>query len=169
MNLDISTLATHYFHLAGFKHDRSVPVASSVPFDHPAHDLLARFGGLHIGVGEDNEMLGGVRNDVAFEPTGRYGEIDQWERLLKTRLVGVAGTHHRHGLLYVSDDERFFNLSGMHDAMGFAGRGVRNAIDNLLFDESKPMIRPEQTSVAWYGIDYFHGDPALYDYTKSNS
>jgi hypothetical protein len=140
-----------------------------VPHDHPAHGLLARFGGLRIGVNENNEMLSEIRNDIAFEPVERYGEIHEWERLLRTRLIGVAETHHHHGLLYLSEDERFFNLSGMHDAMGFNGRGFEDAIDNLLFGQSMPMIRPDQSSVSWYGIVYAPGDAALYNYSESNT
>ncbi|WP_197168251.1 SUKH-3 domain-containing protein [Neorhodopirellula pilleata] len=119
MNFHISTRARLYFDLAGFNSDRVVPVDPCVPHGHPAHGLLARFGGLRIGVNEDNEMLSEIRNDIAFEPAERYGEIHEWERLLRTRLICVAETHHRHGLLYLSEDERFFNLSGQHDAMGF--------------------------------------------------
>jgi hypothetical protein len=68
-------------------------------------------------------MLEEIRNDVAFEHTERYGYVSEWERLLDTKLIGVAKTHHRHGFLYLADDERFFTLSGMHDAMGFEGCG----------------------------------------------
>lgn len=167
--LDISPGVRHYFDLAGFTNAREVAVDSSVPLEHPAHALLARFGGLHIGVGGDSEMLSGIRNDIAFEATERYGEIDQWEHLLETRLVGIAATHHRHGFLYVSEDERFFNLSGIHDAMGFNGEGFGKAIENLLFSESMPMIRPDQKSVSWYGLEYFHGDSALYHYVAADA
>lgn len=102
MNFDLSTRARHYFDRAGFNNDRVVPVDPCVPDDHPAQQLLARVGGLRIGVNECNEMLSEIRNDIAFKSTERYEEIDKWARLLRTRLIGVAETHHRHGLLYLS-------------------------------------------------------------------
>ena len=108
-------------------------------------------------------MLEEIHNDIDFMWTARHGHIDEWERILGTRLVGIAETHHHHGLLYLSDDERFFTLSKMHDAMGFAGTGFAHAIDNLLFSRSRPMIRPDQTMVRWYGIEYRHGDAGLYE------
>jgi SUKH-3 immunity protein len=163
MDLTTSPRATPFFLRAGFDINRQVEVHGSVPATHPAHELLKSLGGLRIGVGADETMLEEVRNDIDFMYADRYGHIDEWERLLGTRLVGIAETHHHHGLLYLAEDERFFSLSGMHDAMGFEGTGFRTAIDNLLFSQSMPMIRPDQTTVRWYGIEYRHGDNGLYN------
>ena len=164
VNFDISARASNCFERVGFKPTRNVPVHPAVPRDHPAYELLACLGGLRVGVNDNDELLEEIRNDIAFEYTEPYAEIEEWERLLRTRLVGVAETHHRHGLLLLGDDERFFNLSGMHDAMGFNGIGFRNAIDNLFFGQSLPMIRPDQHSVSWYGIEYTANDSGLYRY-----
>ncbi len=169
MEFEISTRAIGYFDRAGFHPTRDVPVNPDVPRSHPAYRLLLRFGGLRVGVGLDGEMLEEIRNDIAFLHTEPYGQIKEWERILRTRLVGVAETHHRHGLLFLSDDERFFTLSGMHDAMGFEGCGFMTAIDNLLFGRSMPMIRPDQSSVSWYGIEYAPGDPGLYRYHEASA
>jgi hypothetical protein len=164
VNLDISARASSYFERVAFNRSRSVPVDLAVPRDHPAYELLACLGGLHVGVNENDEMLEEIRNDIAFEYTEPCGKLEEWERLLRTRLVGIAETHHRHGLLVLGDDERFFNLSGIHDAIGFNGVGFSNAIDNLFFGQSMPMIRPDQHAVSWYGIEYAADDPGLYRY-----
>lgn len=161
MDLQFSARARPYFELAGFQLPRNVAVHPAVPCDHPAYSLLARLGGIHIGLGPDNEILDEIRNDVVFE---YYRYVGEWERLLDTKLIGVAETHQRHGLLVVAEDERFFTISGMHDAMGFVGCGFSDAMDNLLFAQSAPMIRPDQEFVKWYGIKYRHGDPGRYSY-----
>ncbi len=163
MDLNISPRAYSYFLRAGFDPERKVQVDPKVPQDHPAYDLLSKLAGFHIGVGEDEEMLEEIYNDIAFQYTAPYG-IAEWQRLLKTRLVGIAELHHRHGVLFVGDDERYYHRSGMHDAMGYVGTGFTSAIDGLLFGRSQPMIRPDQPSMTWYGIVFTNEDPRLYDY-----
>lgn len=168
VNFDISVRAISYFDRVGVKPTCRVSVHAAVPRDHPAYELLVCFGGLRVGVDENDEMLEEIRNDIAFEYTEPYGEIEEWERLLRTRLFGIAETHHRNGLLFLSDDERFFNLSGMHDAMGFNGVGFTKAVDNLFFGQSMPMIRPDRKSVLWYGIEYTANDSGLYRFSDES-
>ena len=165
MDLNFSRRASGYFELAGFKLPREVAVHPDVPCDHPAFSLLQRFGGIHIGADSEKEVLEELRNDIAFEYVSAYGGIiDPWEKLLNTRLIGVAEIHVRHGILYLADDQSFFMHGGMTDAMGFSGLGFLSAVDNLLFAQSAPMIRPDQQSVTWYGIKYEHGHDRLYRY-----
>ena len=164
VNLDISARASSYFQRVGFSPTRSVPVHPAVPRDHRAFELLACLGGLRIGINENDEMLEEIRNDITFEYTEPDGEIEKWERLLRTRLVGIAETQNGHGLLFLGDDERFFSLSGIYDAMGFNGIGFSDAVDNLFFGQSMPMIRPDQRSVSWYGIEHAPNDAGLYRY-----
>lgn len=167
MPITISPAARPYFENAGWTPDRRVPV-DGVPPDHPACDILQQFSGLHVGAGPDGEMLEEVHNDIHFEPA-RYHDtvVRQWSELLGSELVGFAEFHHRHGALYVSADGRVFEQSLMHDAFAWQANDFQTAIDGLLFGvRSKPMLRPDQDSVRWYGIRHERGSPELYDYAK---
>ncbi|WP_336520718.1 SUKH-3 domain-containing protein [Planctellipticum variicoloris] len=136
--------------------------------DHPAFDILEQFSGLHVGAGPDGEMLEEIFNDICFEPARNDDPVVlRWSELLDSALVGFAECHHRHGALFVSADGRVFCQSYMHDAFAYQADDFQTAIDGLLFGvRSKPMLRPDQESVRWYGIRHERGSLELYDYAK---
>jgi hypothetical protein len=153
------------FIAAGWRQWRRVAVPSSVPAEHPAAAILAALGGLTV---YPDRKLGEecAPDDLAFqflEPDESIIEV--WGGLLSTRLVGVAEVHGSHGELYVAADGRCFGRSLMHDAFYYEGASFAEAVErSLLGKRSRPMLRPDQSSVTLYGIHFTTDSPEVYRY-----
>ena len=134
---------------------------------HPAEGILASLGGLHVG-----STGGGIecaKSDLDFKWVRDWAwldhDIEDWNRLLHTRLVGIAEVHHAHGALCVASDGRCFGASGVHDVFYFEGESFGEALSGLLHGRrARPMLRPDQEVVTLYGIDYTSDSPELYRY-----
>jgi len=149
---------------AGWRPGRSVDVPAAVPAGHPARDVLAAFGGLVILEREPEEGWPVIEEFVfGILQTTRY--IRVWERLLRSRLVGVARVHSDHAELYMDVTGRCFGRSLMHDAFYFHGESFAEAVEGrLLGRRARPMLRPGQPSVTLYGVPYTADSPELYRY-----
>ncbi|MFC5455695.1 hypothetical protein [Prosthecobacter fluviatilis] len=124
-----------------------------IPQDHPSRDILSK-------------LWGQRRGSIDFKLLDRcyYSkEVLEWESLLKTTLVGVGEVDHGHGEFYVASDGRCFGLSCVHDAFYYYGDSFEKyRLRALLGRRARPMLRPEQTSVTLYGIDYTKESPETY-------
>src|ERR1700754_2579188 len=70
------------FLFAGWRPWRSIAIHPAIAHDHPAHAVLRTYGGLTVG---------GVGLTIRFGPFLEDQDlIEGWERLLKTRLIGIA-------------------------------------------------------------------------------
>jgi hypothetical protein len=137
-----------------------VPVA--VPSDHPAFDVLAELGGLTVGkCGAGIEC---ATSDLAFEWSDFADDtVTWWGQRLRTHLIKVAEYHHVHGELYVDSAERCFSASLVDDNFSFIGDTFGEGVERLLLGKrSRPMLRPNQKSVIFYGEEYRRGDPRIY-------
>jgi hypothetical protein len=144
-----------HFLAAGWHPGRRVPVSTAVPPDHPAADILGTFGGLTVTPDrEAGEEC--APDDLAFQELAPDESIvEVWGSLLRTQLVGVAEMHRGHGELYVAADGRCFGRSLMHDAFYFEGATFAEAVGRALFGRrSRPLLRPDQSSVMLYGIRF---------------
>jgi len=157
-----------FFKSAGWYPGRAVDLppglGQQLPEGHPAFRILSEFGGLTVGkVGRGQQC---ASSDVAFGfvDAADY-QIEIWNDLLGTILVGIAEVHHAHGELYVDTAGRCFGVSLMHDAFYFEGESFGDAMRGLLLGRrSRPMLRPDQETVTLYGIDYDVNSPELYKY-----
>ncbi|MBP6633069.1 MAG: SUKH-3 domain-containing protein [Kofleriaceae bacterium] len=152
------------FVAAGWDPSRRVPVPAYVSGDHPAWQVLSRFGGLTVGsCGAGVEC---ATSDVAFgacAPDAQDDDLAAWQRLLSTTLVIVATVHHDHGELLVDSSSRYFGRSLVHDAFYFHGDSFAAALDGLLLGlRPRPMLRPGQRVVSMFGIDITADSPELY-------
>lgn len=118
--MDIPKDVRPLFVAAGWQSGRRVDVDGRVPRLHPAHDLLQEVGGLHVGRSE----IAGIecaRSDLEFCFCEVHHDIlSTWSELLRSRLIGVAEVHNRHGWLLMDEAGRCFGASQMHDAFYFA-------------------------------------------------
>jgi hypothetical protein len=74
--------------------------------------------------------------------------------------------HHNHGDLFVDSFGRYFSISSMHDATCFEGASFAEAMRRLLRGiRCRPMLRPDQHSVMWYGDEFTSNSPEVYDYS----
>jgi hypothetical protein len=140
-------------------------VPPSVPAGHPAAAILAEFGGLTVDPGRDaGEEC--ATNDLAFLALWPDESITRiWGELLGTRLVGIAEVHSGHGELYVAADGRCFGRSCIHDAFYFEGASFAETVErSLLGRRSRPMLRPDQSSVTLYGVRFTADSPEVYQY-----
>lgn len=154
------------FQRAGWQPSRSVPVPAHVPRSHPAWQVLAQFGGLSVGsCGTGIEC---AASDLGFRPSppdDNDEEIIGWQQRLGSTLVSVADVHQGHGELFVDAAARCFCRSYVHDAFTFEGDTVEQAIENILLGiRARPMLRPDQTSINLYGINFAADDPSVYRY-----
>jgi hypothetical protein len=153
------------FIAAGWHCGRRVAVTAAVPADHPAHAILAAFGGLTVTPDrEAGEEC--APDDLAFRELWPDESITEvWAGLLGTRLVGVADMHHGHGELYVAADGRCFGRSCVHDAFYFEGASFAEAAERaMLGRRSQPLLRPDQSSVTLYGNRFTANSPEVYRY-----
>jgi SUKH-3 immunity protein len=70
-----ASIAVHFL-AAGWRPGRHVTVAPAVTTDHPAHAILAEFGGLRVGQAGQGEECG--TSDLVFQPLRRDGSIRMW-------------------------------------------------------------------------------------------
>jgi SUKH-3 immunity protein len=163
--VDVPESVRPQFLAAGWFPGRRVAVSAAIPADHPAAAILAAFGGLTVtpdrAAGEEC-----APDDLAFRefwPDESITEV--WGRLLDTRLVGVAEMHHGHGELYVAADGRCFGRSCIHDAFYFEGASFVEAAERaMLGRRSRPLLRPDQSSVILYGILFTADSREVYRY-----
>jgi hypothetical protein len=86
-----------------------------------------------------------------------------WAALLRTELIGIAEVHNGHGALYVDRVGRCYEASLIHDAFAFEGESFNEAIERMLLGRrSRPMIRPDQEAIRWYGDEIRADDPRVY-------
>jgi SUKH-3 immunity protein of toxin-antitoxin system len=163
--MDIPVSVRPLFVAAGWQPERRVRVDGRVPKLHPAYDILQEAGGLRVGRSE----LGGIecaRSDLAFCFCEVHHDIlSTWSELLRSRLVGVAEVHNRHGWLLLEEAGRCFGASQIHDAFYFEGQTFGEAMErSLLGRKARPMLRPDQYQVDLYGATFARGHPAIFDY-----
>jgi hypothetical protein len=160
---ELSESVRPIFAAAGWECGRRVAVPAAVPREHPAHAVLAEFGGLLVG----NDRAGQECATAAVE--FKYLEPDRsisvWADLLRSRLIGVADVSNGHAEMYVDDSGRLFWASCIHDAFSFAGASFAEAMERLLLGKrSQPMLRPDQSSVDMWGEVFTSDDPRVYKY-----
>ena len=160
--IEIPAAVRAMFAAAGWYPGRTVGISSSIPPDHPAAAVLTQFGGLLIGTSGPGEEC--ATSDIAFqEILLKDSGLDLWASLLRSDLVGVAEMSHAHEELYIDRNGRCYGASLMHDAFGFEGATFCEAIERrLLGRRSRPMLRPDQNSVRWYGEEIRAHDPRIY-------
>ena len=158
------------FLAAGWFRSRRVAVASSVPRDHPAFDVLQQLGGLRVGtVGAGREC---ARSDIEFnQPDDEVlHEGAAWEQLLATPLIVVAEVHHHHAALLIDSLGRCFGLSYIHDAFYFEGHVFGEAVERILLGRrASPMLRPDQSSITLYGEQFTREHPATFRYRPEDA
>ncbi len=91
--------------------------------------------------------------------------IRGWSELLRTKLVGIADVHNRHGELYLDTAGRYFWASSVDDGFCFEGATFSEAMTRLLLGRrGQPILRPGENEVIMYGEVFAVGDPRIYDY-----
>jgi hypothetical protein len=150
------------FVAAGWHPGRAVRTSSTIPSDHPAAAILTQFGGLKVGTTGPGEEC--AKGDVAFqELPPEEVTRDLWARLLRAELIGIAEVHNAHGELYVDRTGRCYCASAIHDVFSFEGESFNEAIERVLLGRrSRPMLRPDQEVVRWYGKEIRADDPRVY-------
>jgi hypothetical protein len=153
------------FESAGWSHARLVVVHPEVPVDHPAHDLLACFGGLHVFP----ESEGGIEcetSDVDFQfVEHRLQVVDEWERLLAVRLCGIALASATYEQIWLAGDGRVFATNDLTDQFSFVGAQIDDAIGNLLSGiRRRPLLPPGKIETKIYGETLLAGDPRVYEW-----
>jgi hypothetical protein len=151
------------FRDAGWHAGRRVTVPKMAPPDHPAYDILAQFGELHVGECHAGEEC--ATGDIQFMLCSPNSNIDEWSKLLSTRLVGVAGVHRYHGELYMSETGIWFHFSDIDGEMCYLADSFGAAVERLLLGRRlRPMLRPEQSEIYIYGERIVSDDPRIYHY-----
>ncbi|WP_315836214.1 SUKH-3 domain-containing protein [Bradyrhizobium prioriisuperbiae] len=151
--IEVPASARPLFVAAGWRPGRRTAAAPDVRHDHPAAAVLAELGGLLVG-------------HLTFQPLPPDDLIfDVWEKLLSTQLVGVAETRHGYAGLYMDSSGRCFGHTIVDDGFYFEGASFGEAIEGLLLGRrSRPMLRPEQSTVWCYGEEIRADDPRVYRY-----
>lgn len=127
--------------------------------------MLREFDGLRVG-----EMGDGVevaRSDIRFSSALETDEgvRDEWERLLRTKLVWIAEVQNAHSSLIMAESGECYGCSLVHDAFYFSGRTFGEATERILLGKRRrPMLRPDQNDVLLYGKTYYRGDPEVFEY-----
>jgi hypothetical protein len=115
------------FAVAGWKDGRRVTVPALIPHQHPAHAVLAEFGGLMVGQNGRGEEC--AKHTLLFGYVEPDRVILRWADLLQSRLIGVADIENGHAELYVDASGRWFFGSSVHDAFAFAGASFAEAVE----------------------------------------
>ena len=130
-------------------------VPLQVPPQHPAHSILAEFGGLTVGP-NGRVSFGYIEPDRA---------VLRWAELLQSQLIGVAEIENGHAELHVDTFGRWFFSSCIHDAFAFEGVSLPEAMEcELLGRRCMPMVRPDQSRVVMWGEIFTSDDPRVYRY-----
>lgn len=153
------------FEAAGWSNTRHVAVHDAVPVDHPARELLASFGGLHVFPKSDSGIECGT-SDVDFQFVDhRWHVIDEWEKLLAVRLCGVALASKTYEQIWLAADGRVFASNDVTDDFSFVGAEINDAIGNLLSGiRHRPLLLPGETRTMIYGETMLSGDPRIYEW-----
>jgi hypothetical protein len=164
MVASLSPSVVRLFELAGWHSGRSVPVRIEIPDRHPACEVLASYGGLHVRPQEDSGLECGT-SDVEFNAPHKGSDVAKWEALLETELVSVAEVGAAHSVLCVALDGACYGSSYIHDAFYFEGENFGVAVEGLLLGKmARPMLHPKQSQVSMYGRQYSAGDPDVFDW-----
>ena len=161
---EISPSLASRFLDAGWFRGRSVPVPDWVPASHPAHAILAVYGGLTIPESEPEEGWP-VIEELVFEalPVSKVSRV--WSRLVKSELVGIARVHSDHAELFIDEPGRCYGRSLIHDAFWYQGDSFGQAVESILLHvRAQPMLRPGQVAVSMYGEWYTASSPEIYQY-----
>ena len=151
------------FDAAGWKVGRRVTVPAVVPHQHPAHAVLAEFGGLVVGQNGRGEEC--AKHSLSFGYLEPDRAVLRWADLLQSRLIGVAEIEDGDAELYVDASGRWFFASCIHDAFAFEGASFAEAVEReLLGWRCKPMLRPDQSSIVMWGEVFTSDDPTVYSY-----
>ena len=148
----------------GWQAGRQVPVSAEIPAQHVAFSVLAEFGALRIGhSGPGREC---AASDIAFQaPYQENPTAALWSELLRTNLIGVAYVQHADCELYVSTDGRWFELSLIDDEICYVGSWFGEAMERILLGyRCRPMLRPGQQTITFYGENIVSDDPRVYRY-----
>jgi len=137
-----------------------------IPAEHPAFASLSEMGGLTFGETGSGEEC--AKSNVYFDLlTDGDENALRWAEILRTRLVGLAWTHNRHGQLFMAEDGRVFENSTVHDAFCFLGADLAEALTRLLRGQrARPMLRPDQSEVTLYGDTFTADDPNVYRWQR---
>ena len=144
------------FEESGWYHGRRVAVDAGVPADHPAHAVLAEFGGLRLmRFYGDYEVC-----EVEFLYVADKDDHPRlWEAALGTQLVGIAEHHNSHGELWMSDRGIVFGNSMIHPAFWYLGNTFHEAVENLMAGRpGRPMLLDSEASATHHGREYTRGD-----------
>ncbi|MEO1530292.1 MAG: SUKH-3 domain-containing protein [Planctomycetota bacterium] len=156
------------FATAGWHSDWKFVVPTDNSHDHPAFNVLSRFGGLHLKPYADSGVECATA-DVDIRPLEhRSPTVDRWESHLATTLVGFALASDTYAQLWIAADSRVFASNDVNDCLGYVGDGFNSAIRNVLTGvRHQPLLAPGETGVNYYGEDYHAGDPRVYNWQSS--
>jgi hypothetical protein len=162
--MEIPPIVRSQFLIPSWRFPRRMRVDPRVPTQHPAHEILAEMGGLHIG--QSGPGIECATSDLHFafrEADEEYGSC--WGSLLASKLVAIAEVGNCHGWLFVDEGGRFFGGSQIHDAFYFEGDTFAEAAERLLLGRrARPMLKPDQDEIYLYGEKFTRGHPAVFDY-----
>jgi SUKH-3 immunity protein len=148
---------------AGWKAGRRITVPTVVPLEHPAHLVLAEFGGLTVGQNGRGEEC--AKHSLSFGYIEPDRAVLRWAELLQSQLIGVAEIEGGHAELHVDASGRWFFVSCIHDAFAFEGMSFAEAMEReLLGRRCLPMLRPDQSSVVMWGEVFTSDDLRIYRY-----
>ncbi|CCE05873.1 conserved hypothetical protein [Bradyrhizobium sp. STM 3843] len=162
--MEIPLTVQSMFVAAGWKPGRESDIDVRVPQSHPAYRILKELGGLHVGRCEPGVEC--ATSDLAFGfLEGDREIVSVWNELLRSRLVGIAEVHHRHGWLLIDEAGQCFGASQIHDAFYYEGPSFGVALEGLLIGrKARPMLRPDQDQVELYGQTFSRGHPEIFVY-----
>jgi hypothetical protein len=150
---------TEKFEQSGWHRGRRVAVDSRVPVGHPAHLILAEFGGLKLmRFYGDYEVC-----EVDFRHLPEKDDRTLcWEAALGAELVGIAEHHNVHGELLISSTGHVFGNSIVHPAFWLEGSSFQEAMGNLMAGHpDRPMLLDTDTSVMLFDREYTQDDPEV--------
>lgn len=138
-----------------------------IPLGHPAHEVLTRFGGLHVYPSCDTGIECAT-SDIEFAFLTAQEPAAEWEPQLKVQLVGIAHTFGTYQQLWLSNDNRYFATDDMTDTFAFVADNFQDAVRHCLAGlRMRPLLPASDSSVMIYGETMTDGDSRLYDWTTS--
>jgi hypothetical protein len=128
---------------------------------HPAHEIMSRFGGLHIDPMDINQLEKRTADIQFMSLQDKDPLVQQWEQELGTKLIGIAEFERGHMELYVSSEGKFFANCIVAPLFLFVGHTFEKAVRKLILnDRMQLMFLPNETSNRWYGEIVKPGDPS---------
>jgi hypothetical protein len=126
------------------------PLPDWVPAGHPARAVLEKYAGkFRWGV-----SYALIDRDVA--------DIGEWEERLGTTLIGVGETDGGYVDLFLAADGRYFGRAIVTDVFLFYGDTRWQVFRARLNHKERPLFRPEEESIPWYGAQITRDDPRVY-------